>query len=875
MASSEVFQVVLSGGAPWGFRLQGGKDFRAPLKIAKVEQGSKAERAGIRPNLYVRSINNDPCENMSHGDALNNIKRTGTNLNLLLCNKAESKQGSEMPQSSGPYTTEDIIGPFVSKTVYKPAQDVPSYATLPRGQAYKGDVDENYNVSTFPQDSFRNEWDPNMISNLTRTPEPIRILESNESMRAASSTTTDAAPVQVRAPNDPRGFTDKPRPIGRGGRRLTSFGSEEEFENTLPNGDIQSSSQQTRNVSQRPPAMNQFRKQKDQAAIEATREPKPLPKKIPPPPPMKPERKYIGMHMQEVGPQRPAIQRGNKWYKEMFKEMHASAGTSSNLTALLASDAQKSDNLDSELPGRGEEDIFGRPRHQPHDDYVHPVDTGLVQAAPKQSWSPAPQRRSTSSGSEGSGHGAPAWYREVHRGSDDGYGGHRKQSSYDSGDELQKYIPQPHAPVIANKPAAYQPPLARSAADRRQQMSHSPVTIQQEMSSKPPSATSLYESRFRGGGAPERTRKASEELQVKYQPPSDDELIRQREEEAWRKREEEEEMRKNRELEQLKEMQRKQEEERRRRQREAEIQRQKEAAAEQARKVAERPQFFAMALYSFTAQSEKELSFKKGDYIIVKRQIDRNWIEGEVNGRIGIFPTNYVELRPIEDEDEPDDAPPSPYVPVNGEAGVKYTFKAESPRELSVAKGEIVCLLRRVDANWYEASVGNQKGIVPTQYLEIHKEPGVVPKTSVSSPRDLEPPKAARVERVAPSTQEFREPARVTPSHEQQPKQTYGEPIRVPVQQARPSPKTQYKEPEPAIVPAQAVPDEHELHMSFMEGERFKAMYGYSPQNEDELPLEEGEEVFVLEKCDDGWFVGHSTRTGLFGTFPGNYVVPL
>ena len=36
MASSEVFEVVLSGGAPWGFRLQGGKEFRAPLRIAKV-----------------------------------------------------------------------------------------------------------------------------------------------------------------------------------------------------------------------------------------------------------------------------------------------------------------------------------------------------------------------------------------------------------------------------------------------------------------------------------------------------------------------------------------------------------------------------------------------------------------------------------------------------------------------------------------------------------------------------------------------------------------------------------------------------------------------------------------------------------------------
>jgi len=36
MASAEVYKVLLSGGAPWGFRLQGGSEFRAPLRIAKV-----------------------------------------------------------------------------------------------------------------------------------------------------------------------------------------------------------------------------------------------------------------------------------------------------------------------------------------------------------------------------------------------------------------------------------------------------------------------------------------------------------------------------------------------------------------------------------------------------------------------------------------------------------------------------------------------------------------------------------------------------------------------------------------------------------------------------------------------------------------------
>lgn len=53
---------------------------------------------------------------------------------------------------------------------------------------------------------------------------------------------------------------------------------------------------------------------------------------------------------------------------------------------------------------------------------------------------------------------------------------------------------------------------------------------------------------------------------------------------------------------------------------------------------------------------------------------------------------------------------------------------------------------------------------------------------------------------------------------------------------------------------------------------RYRALYAYRPQNEDELELREGDEVFVMEMCDDGWYVGTSARTGCFGTFPGNYV---
>lgn len=40
----------------------------------------------------------------------------------------------------------------------------------------------------------------------------------------------------------------------------------------------------------------------------------------------------------------------------------------------------------------------------------------------------------------------------------------------------------------------------------------------------------------------------------------------------------------------------------------------------------------------------RELTFRRGDIIYVRRQIDKNWYEGEHNAMIGLFPFNYVEV---------------------------------------------------------------------------------------------------------------------------------------------------------------------------------------------------------------------------------------
>ena len=55
----------------------------------------------------------------------------------------------------------------------------------------------------------------------------------------------------------------------------------------------------------------------------------------------------------------------------------------------------------------------------------------------------------------------------------------------------------------------------------------------------------------------------------------------------------------------------------------------------------------------------------------------------------------------------------------------------------------------------------------------------------------------------------------------------------------------------------------------------YRVLYPYSPQQLDELELQYGDLLTVTIQCDDGWFLGRSTLSGKFGTFPGNYVEPV
>ncbi|XP_050832145.1 sorbin and SH3 domain-containing protein 1 isoform X14 [Serinus canaria] len=232
----------------------------------------------------------------------------------------------------------------------------------------------------------------------------------------------------------------------------------------------------------------------------------------------------------------------------------------------------------------------------------------------------------------------------------------------------------------------------------------------------------------------------------------------------------------------------------------------------------------ARAKFDFKAQTLKELPLQKGDIVYIYKQIDQNWLEGEHHGRVGIFPRSYIEFLPPAEKAQPKKPLPLQVLEY-GDAIAKFNFNGDTQVEMSFRKGERITLIRRVDENWYEGRISgtSRQGIFPVTYVEVLKRPVV--KNAVDYP---DPPVSLS-------------PSRSMTASPQQPQA-----------------QQQGASPERSQTPRDIV--------------SYQALYSYTPQNDDELELRDGDIVDVMEKCDDGWFVGTSRRTRQFGTFPGNYV---
>ncbi|XP_053890537.1 LIM domain-binding protein 3 isoform X1 [Malaclemys terrapin pileata] len=91
------YNVTLNGPGPWGFRLQGGKDFNMPLTISRITPGSKAAQSHMNQGDLVVAIDGVNTDGMTHLEAQNKIKSASYNLSLTL---QKSKRPAPVPTAT-------------------------------------------------------------------------------------------------------------------------------------------------------------------------------------------------------------------------------------------------------------------------------------------------------------------------------------------------------------------------------------------------------------------------------------------------------------------------------------------------------------------------------------------------------------------------------------------------------------------------------------------------------------------------------------------------------------------------------------------------------------------------------------------------------
>ncbi|UJR09892.1 hypothetical protein I4U23_014114 [Adineta vaga] len=144
--------------------------------------------------------------------------------------------------------------------------------------------------------------------------------------------------------------------------------------------------------------------------------------------------------------------------------------------------------------------------------------------------------------------------------------------------------------------------------------------------------------------------------------------------------------------------------------------------------------FQVRAVYTYLPLHDDELSIKPNDIINVTRTAEEGWYEGRLNGKIGLFPSNYVTR--IHDDSKTKTNQLIKPKHVNGlnelvknevtkknssvKARVLYDYKATANDELTLTTNDIVTIVDKnlEDEGWWKGELNGRIGVFPDNYVE-------------------------------------------------------------------------------------------------------------------------------------------------------------
>ncbi|XP_043275279.1 E3 ubiquitin-protein ligase SH3RF3-like isoform X2 [Venturia canescens] len=142
---------------------------------------------------------------------------------------------------------------------------------------------------------------------------------------------------------------------------------------------------------------------------------------------------------------------------------------------------------------------------------------------------------------------------------------------------------------------------------------------------------------------------------------------------------------------------------------------------------------YGRAIYDYISKVPGDLSFKKGDIVVLRKKIDNNWYFGDCGTNHGVFPLSYVQVI----------TPLPPHVP---QCKALYDFRMTNDEEdgcLTFNKGEVISVIRRVDENWAEGKLLDRIGIFPLAFVELNSVARALMKLSTNvqpGPSRVAPP---------------------------------------------------------------------------------------------------------------------------------------
>ncbi|CAI5672676.1 unnamed protein product [Oreochromis niloticus] len=307
----------------------------------------------------------------------------------------------------------------------------------------------------------------------------------------------------------------------------------------------------------------------------------------------------------------------------------------------------------------------------------------------------------------------------------------------------------------------------------------------------------------------------------------------------------------------------------------------------------------AVVEFDYEAQQDDELSLTAGDIIVNIRRDEGGWWEGELGGRRGLFPDNFV--REIKKEGKRDGGQASTIRPdlANGSASpvldstvrpgrkgeqirkrrckAAFSYVPQHEDELELKIGDVIEIISEVEEGWWEGVLNGKTGMFPSNFT---KE--ILTDSETPSLDSQEENRSGRTNKDSPSSESDGGDSRSETGSEIPPKKGqlrgfgFGnifkdQPIKLrPRSMDMDLEGDKVSDGKAASVAVESMKTEPDSKTKGRE--QCKVLFPYEAQNEDELTIKEGDIINIITKdcADAGWWKGEIG--GRQGVFPDNFV---